>query len=90
MSSYKVFTNPEDFRMIAIDENGDGYLFTPDDEYKRQFSPDRLIYNDLGDLYVGEELFGAEFDRNKLEAAFNAVNQYWRDQSSSDGFDVEF
>lgn len=75
--SYRIFTNPDDFRVIVIDENGDGFLFTPDDEYKRQFSPDRLIYNEIGDLYVGEELFGGELDRDKMEAAMEALNDYW-------------
>lgn len=81
--SYRIFTNPEDFRMIAIDENGDGFLFTPDDEYKRQFSADRLIYNEIGDLYVAEELFGGELDAVKMEEAMEALNDYWRNQSDA-------
>lgn len=76
--SYRIFTNPDDFRVIAIDENGDGFMFTPDDEYKRQFSQDRLIYNEIGDLYVAEELFGGELDAEKMEAAMDALNEYWR------------
>lgn len=76
--SYRIFTNPDDFRVIAIDENGDGFLFTPDTDYKRNFSPDRLIYNEIGDLYVGEELFGGELDAEKMEAAMEALNEYWR------------
>lgn len=79
--SYRIFTNPDDFRVIVIDENGDGFLFTPDDEYKRQFSPDRLIYNEIGDLYVGEELFGGELDRDKMEEAMEALNEHWRKNS---------
>ncbi|WP_262250235.1 hypothetical protein [Parapedobacter soli] len=59
-----------------IDENGDGFLFTPDDEYKRQFSADRLIYNEIGDLYMVEELFGAELGRDKFELAMAAVIEY--------------
>lgn len=76
--SYRIFTNPDDFRVIAIDENGDGFMFTPDDEYKRQFSQDRLIYNEIGDLYVAEELFGGELDAEKMEEAMEALNDYWR------------
>ncbi len=76
--SYRIFTNPDDLRMIAIDENGDGFMFTPDTDYKRNFSPDRLIYNEIGDLYVAEELFGGELDAEKMEEAMEALNDYWR------------
>ena len=81
--SYKIFINADDFRVIAIDENGDGFLFTPDTDYNRQFSPDRLIYNEIGDLYVAEELFGAELNRDKMESAMQAANEYWRNQSNT-------
>ncbi len=76
--SYRIFTNPDDLRMIVIDENGDGFMFTPDTDYKRNFSPDRLIYNEIGDLYVAEELFGGELDAEKMEEAMEALNDYWR------------
>lgn len=75
--SYRIFTNPDDTRVIAIDENGDGFLFTPDTAYKRQFSMDRLIYDAMGGLWVGEELFGAEVDRDKMQEAMDAANEYW-------------
>lgn len=79
--SYRIFTNPDDLRVIAIDEDGDGFLFTPDTMYKRQFNVDRLIYSDMGSLYVGEELFSAHLDRDKMEDAWRAINDYWANQS---------
>lgn len=78
--SYRIFTNPNDIRVIAVDENGDGFLFTPDTEYKRQLSTDRLIYDAMGGLWVAEELFGGEPDSDKMQAAMDAANEYWENR----------
>lgn len=84
--SYRIFTSADDVRVIAINEDGDGFMFTPEDDFKREISPDWLVYDDMGELWVSEELFGAEFNHDVRDTVWRIVNDYFQSRTGGDDY----